>query len=271
MTQNYIFPTQADLDKVDLSWGRYLFPSLHPEGWKIIAAAVIIIALLDGLRMGVAHLFDMPLPSFWWLGIPFLVFAFYFFRNPDRVTPDGDNLIIAPADGIVSNIKPVVPPKELGLGDKPMTRVSIFMSVFNVHVNRSPVSGVVDKLHYRPGKFISVAEKDSEDNERQEIAIIANNGVKIGVIQIAGLVARRIYCPLQIGQKLKAGEIFGMIRFGSRLDVFLPEGVYPQVKLGQVAVAGETILADMGTMTKQSKTETIENNTAQKEERKGRK
>lgn len=245
MTQNYVFPTQADLDKVDLSWGRYLCPSLHPEGWKIMIAAVIIITALDFLRIGIVHLFNMSIPTLWWIGVPFLVFAFYFFRNPDRVTPTGENLIIAPADGIVSNIKPVVPPKELGLGDEPMTRISIFMSVFNVHVNRSPVSGVVDKLNYRPGKFISVAEKDSEDNERQEISIIADNGVKIGVVQIAGLVARRIYCPLKTGQKLKAGEIFGMIRFGSRLDVFLPEGVYPKVMLGQVAVAGETILADM--------------------------
>jgi phosphatidylserine decarboxylase len=218
-------------------------------------ASIIIIALLDTLRIGVSHLFNIGIPSLWWIGIPFLVFAFYFFRNPDRVTPTGENLIIAPADGIVSNIKPVVPPKELGLGDKPMTRISIFMSVFNVHVNRSPVSGVVDQLKYRPGKFVSVAEKDSEDNERQEIAIIADNGVKIGVVQIAGLVARRIYCPLKVGQKLKAGEIFGMIRFGSRLDVFLPEGVYPKVMLGQVAVAGETILADMNNITPKSQTE----------------
>ena len=131
------------------------------------------------------------------------------------------------------------------MGDEPMTRISIFMSVFSVHVNRSPVSGTVHKLNYRPGAFVSVADKDSEDNERQEISLIATNGQKVGCIQIAGLVARRIFCPLKEGQTLKAGEVFGMIRFGSRLDIFLPHGVYPKVKIGQSMVAGETILADM--------------------------
>ena len=152
---------------------------------------------------------------------------------------------MAPADGIVSNITPVVPPKVLGLAEEPLTRVSIFMSVFNVHVNRAPVTGTVTKLHYRKGKFVNVADKDSEDNERQEILMTTPKGTKIAFTQIAGLVARRIYCPLKVGDKLKAGEIFGMIRFGSRLDVFLPKGVVPKVLLGQVAVAGETILAEM--------------------------
>ncbi len=249
---DYIFPTQADLDKVDLSWGRYILPSLHPEGWKILFWACVVIVVLGLLLFGLEKLTGASATVSAWINIPFgilsvtfLVFAFYFFRNPTRVTPPGENLIIAPADGIVSNIQPVVPAKELGLGDKPMTRISIFMSVFNVHVNRSPVTGTVTALKYRKGKFVSVAEKDSEDNERQEIAIQTNDGTKIGVTQIAGLVARRIYCPLQVGDKLQGGQIFGMIRFGSRLDVFLPEGVYPKVLLGQVAVAGETILADL--------------------------
>ncbi len=245
MTKTYTFPTQEDLDQVKLNWRRYLLPAIHPEGIKILLGEAIIFLVLDLLLMLINALFDINIPSFWWIGIPLLVFSFYFFRNPTRVTPTDENLIIAPADGIVSNIKQVVPPAELDLGDKPMTRISIFMSVFSVHVNRSPVTGTVHRLKYRPGKFVSVADKDSEDNERQEISMIASNGQKIGVIQIAGLVARRIFCPLKEGEKLTAGQIFGMIRFGSRLDVFLPEGVYPKVLLGQISVAGETVLADM--------------------------
>lgn len=234
MTQDYQFPTEEELKQLKLNWKRYILPPIHPEGVKILAVEAVIVALLTWLWLG-----------FLWLGVPVLVFSFYFFRNPARVTPDGETLIIAPADGIVSNIKSVRPPRELDLGDEPMTRISIFMSVFSVHVNRSPVSGTVHKLNYRPGAFVSVADKDSEDNERQEISLIATNGQKVGCIQIAGLVARRIFCPLKEGQTLKAGEVFGMIRFGSRLDIFLPHGVYPKVKIGQSMVAGETILADM--------------------------
>ncbi|MDD3668922.1 MAG: phosphatidylserine decarboxylase [Alphaproteobacteria bacterium] len=230
----YPFPTEKDLKAVDLSWSRYLLPPIHPEGGKILGVLFLGV-LLIGLFAS----------YIWYLGLPLLVFTFYFFRNPPRVTPPGDNLIIAPADGIVSNIKPVVPAKELGLGDKPLTRVSIFMSVFSVHVNRAPVSGSVAALRYRPGKFVSVADKDSEDNERMEIVIETPKRIKIGFAQIAGLVARRIYCPLHKGDKLRAGQVFGMIRFGSRLDVYLPRGVHPSVRLGQISVAGETILADM--------------------------
>ncbi len=220
---------------VDTSWKRYLLPAIHPQGWPILIGEFVIFTLLGLITNDWS----------WYLGLPVLVFSYYFFRNPTRETPTGKNLIIAPADGIVTNIKYVVPPKELDLGDKPLLRVSIFMSVFNVHVNRAPVTGIVDKLNYRPGKFVSVADKDSEDNERQEICMVAENGQRIGFIQIAGLVARRIYCPLKEGDRLSAGQIFGMIRFGSRLDVFLPEGIYPKVMLGQVSVAGETIIADM--------------------------
>lgn len=227
-------PKHTSSQNVDLSWRRYLLPSIHPEGIKIL-----------GFMFAIILVFGLLVPWIWFLGAPLLIFTFYFFRNPERVTPYGDNLVIAPADGIVSNIKAVVPPKELELGTEPLTRISIFMSVFSVHVNRAPVSGTVSALNYRPGKFVSVADKDSEDNERQEICITMNNGTKIGFIQIAGLVARRIYCPLHVGEKLKAGEVFGMIRFGSRLDVFLPKGVEPKVLLGQVSVAGETVLAEL--------------------------
>ena len=221
-------------EDVDLSWQRYLLPPVHPEGVKIIGVAVGIILILGLL----SRLFLI-------VGIPALAFVYYFFRNPTRISPEGEDLVLAPADGIVSNIAPVVPPKALGLPEEPLTRVSIFMSVFNVHVNRAPVSGTVTKLHYRKGKFVSVAEKDSEDNERQEILMATPKGTQIAFTQIAGLVARRIYCPLHVGQHLKAGEIFGMIRFGSRLDVFLPKGVEPEVKLGQTMVAGETVLAHL--------------------------
>ena len=223
-----------DSSTVNLSWKRYLLPSIHKEGLKIFAVAAIILLTLS-----------LVISCFFPIALALLAFVFYFFRNPVRVTPEGDNLIISPADGIVSNIKYVVPAKEMGLGDEPLLRVSIFMSVFNVHVNRAPTSGMVDALTYRPGKFVNIADKDSEDNERQEITIKREDGTKIGFIQIAGLVARRIYCPLKVGEMVKKGSVFGMIRFGSRLDVFLPKGVYPKVLPGQTMVAGETVLADL--------------------------
>lgn len=236
--KTYTLPTPEEIKNVDLSWKRYLLPAIHPEGLKILGVEFLIVLVLGLISSAV-----------WLIGLPLLIFSFYFFRNPPRVTPKGDNLIISPADGIVSNIKEVIPPAELDIGSEPLIRISVFMSVFSVHVNRAPVSGTVHKLKYRPGKFVSVADKDSEDNERQEISMIADNGQKIGFIQIAGLVARRIFCPLKEGDKLSAGQVFGMIRFGSRLDVFLPKGVYPCVLPGQVSVAGETVLADMSSLT----------------------
>ena len=235
----YKLPTAEEVKAVDLSWRRYLLPKIHPEGVKILVALALAVWVFALLWDGV-----------WCIGIPLLVFSYYFFRNPERFTPSDENLIVSPADGIVSNIKEMVPPKELGLGSEKLIRISIFMSVFSVHVNRAPVAGKVTHLEYVPGKFRSVADKDSEDNERQLIGMTATNGAKIGFIQIAGLIARRIYCPLKVGDRLNAGEVFGMIRFGSRLDVYLPTGVVPKVLLGQVAVAGETILADMKEKTK---------------------
>ena len=230
----YKLPTVAQVQEVDLSWKRYLLPSIHKEGVKILLVLLAFFLFLGLLWNGV-----------WIIGVPILVFSYYFFRNPVRVTPVGDGLIVSPADGIVSNIKEMVPPKALGLGSEKLIRISIFMSVFSVHVNRAPVTGEVTHLEYIPGKFVSVADKDSEDNERQLIGMKTPDGQRIGFIQIAGLIARRIYCPLKIGDKLKAGQVFGMIRFGSRLDVFLPKDVVPEVLLGQVAVAGETVLARM--------------------------
>ena len=239
----YKFPTSDDLKKVDLSWRRYILPKIHPQGTNILICEFLLFSQLVlwlgwfvcwPLGIIIAH-----------IGVLLLVFSFYFFRNPTRVSPKDASLILAPADGIVSNITEMVPPEDLGLGNEKRIRVSIFMSVFSVHVNRSPVSGKVIALKYVKGKFVSVQDKDSEDNERQLIGIELANGVRIGVVQIAGLVARRIYCPLKIGDKVEMGGVFGMIRFGSRLDVFLPPGVEPSILLGQIANAGETVLAKM--------------------------
>lgn len=220
--------------RVDLSWKRYILPPIHQEGYPFILtfAALAIFLWWAWTPLGV-------------LGVMLTAFCFYFFRNPNRVVPQGDGLVIAPADGIVSNIVEIVPPAEIDMGSEPLTRISIFMSVFNVHVNRIPVSGKIHKIHYRPGKFLNVADKDSEDNEREEYSVVMANGTKIGFIQIAGLVARRIVSFVKEGDELTAGQRFGLIRFGSRLDVFLPKGVAPKVALGQISVAGETILADL--------------------------
>ena len=226
--------------RVDLSWKRYLLPPIHKEGWRfVIAFAIITVGFYILSRLSCIF---MP---FVFISLLLTIFTYYFFRNPTRITPQGDTLIIAPADGIVSNITQVVPPKEIDMGTDPLTRISIFMSVFNVHVNRIPVSGKIHKIHYRPGKFLNVADKDSENNEREEYSAIMADGTKVGFIQIAGLVARRIVSFVKEGDELKAGERFGLIRFGSRLDVFLPKGIEPKVVLGQISVAGETVLADL--------------------------
>ena len=239
----YTFPTKEDLDNVDLSWKRYLLPKMHREGVKILVCEIL---LFSQLTLWLGWFVCWPLGiAIAVVSMLLLVFSFYFFRNPVRVSPKDDSLILAPADGIVSNIKEMVPPPELGLGTEKRIRVSIFMSVFSVHVNRSPVAGKVVALKYVKGKFVSVQDKDSDDNERQLIGIEQANGTRIGVVQIAGLVARRIYCPLKLGDTLEMGGVFGMIRFGSRLDVFLPPGVEPTILLGQVAIAGESVLAKM--------------------------
>lgn len=224
-----------NMQRCNISIGRYLFPQIHSEGIKFVLIFAVIAALLSALH-----------PLLGWIGTILTVFCFYFFRNPVRVTPKGDALIISPADGIVQMIRKVVPPMELELGEKPLTRISIFMSVFNVHVNRAPVSGKVVKTVYHGGAFVNASlDKASEKNERQSIVIEHQNGKSIGCVQIAGLIARRILCNLHYNTEVTAGEIYGLIRFGSRLDVYLPDGVMPKVICGQIAVAGETILADM--------------------------
>ena len=206
---------------------------ITPEGYPFIGAFALISLLLFWLWV--------PLG---WLGALATVWCVFFFRDPPRVTPIREGLVIAPADGRVSQITTAVPPHELGLGATPLPRISIFMTVFNCHINRSPVAGQVQKIVYQPGKFLNAdLDKASADNERNSL-VIATAGTRIAVVQIAGLVARRIVCFVKEGQPVGAGERFGMIRFGSRLDVYLDEGMVPLVSVGQRAVAGETVLAD---------------------------
>jgi phosphatidylserine decarboxylase len=174
------------------------------------------------------------------------VWCAYFFRDPQRVTPVREGIVVAPADGRVSQVANVVPPEELSLGERALPRISIFMSVFDCHVNRSPVAGRVERIIYRAGKFLSAdLDKASEDNERNSFVVATNSGQRFGVIQIAGLVARRIVPFVREGEAVAAGQRIGMIRFGSRVDVYLPEGARPLVAEGQTAIAGETVLADL--------------------------
>lgn len=207
---------------------------ITPEGYPFIGAFALISLILFWIWS--------PLG---WIGTVLTVWCVYFFRDPPRVTPVRDGLVIAPADGRISMVTTAAPPHELGLGDKPLLRISIFMSVFDCHVNRSPVAGRVEKIVYQPGKFINAdLDKASVDNERNSL-VISTAGTRIAVVQIAGLVARRIVCFVREQQPVGAGERFGMIRFGSRLDVYLPEGVAPLVAVGQTSLSGETILADL--------------------------
>ena len=208
---------------------------MHREGYRFVAIFAAVTAVLFYLAE--------PLG---WIGVCLTVWCYYFFRDPQRVTPLRDGLMISPADGVVSMIGPAVPPEELGLGPAAMTRISVFMNVFNCHVNRLPISGAITKVAYRPGKFLNASlDKASVDNERNALAVRLPDGRDYAVVQIAGLVARRIVCDVKAGQTLRTGERFGMIRFGSRLDIYLPAGVQPLIALGQSTLAGETVLADL--------------------------
>ena len=214
---------------------RSVIVPIHRAGWPFIGIALVAAVVL-GLLWG---------PLFW-LGLLAAAYCAYFFRDPPRVTPTRVGLVIAPADGLVHPIVRAVPPPEFELGDAPLTRVSIFLNIFNVHINRVPIDGTVTALSYRPGKFVNAAlDKASEDNERMAIKVTTYDGVDLGFVQIAGLVARRIVCNLKADQPVRAGQVFGLIRFGSRMDVYLPEGVAPLVAPYQTAVAGETVIADL--------------------------
>ena len=207
---------------------------IHPEGYIFIAAFAVLALILDWLWS--------PLG---WVGGIATVWCMYFFRDPARVTPIREGLVISPADGVVSSIGFFVPPAELGLGDRPMQRISVFMSVFDCHVNRAPMAGRIVKIAYKPGLFVNAdLDKASEDNERSSLLLDTANG-RIGVVQIAGLVARRIVSFVAEGESLGAGDRFGLIRFGSRVDTYLPEGVRVLVGHGSKAIAGETVLADV--------------------------
>jgi phosphatidylserine decarboxylase len=208
---------------------------IHPEGRRFIAifAAVTLLLFWAWTPLG-------------WLGVVLTLWCAYFFRNPDRVTPQREGLLISPADGVVQMIVDATPPPELDMGDTPRTRISVFMNVFNVHVNRVPTGGVITGLAYHPGKFLNATlDKASEHNERQSVRMTTDQGKDIAFVQIAGLVARRILCELRASQQVSAGERFGLIRFGSRVDVYLDDGMIPMVAVGQTAVAGETVIADM--------------------------
>jgi len=180
-----------------------------------------------------------------WAGLIFTLFCLYFFRDPERVPPPRANVFLAPADGLVVSIEPAVPPAELGLGSLPRPRVAIFLSVLDVHVNRMPIAGTVTKIAYRAGTFVNAAmDKASEDNERNALAIRLPTGEDIAVVQIAGLIARRILCEVTEGQAVQAGGRFGIIRFGSRTDLYLPAGTLPLVAVGQRMIGGETVIAE---------------------------
>ncbi|HET6518593.1 MAG TPA: phosphatidylserine decarboxylase [Geminicoccaceae bacterium] len=208
---------------------------IHRAGWPFVAAFFAVAVLLG--------LLWQPL---FWLGLILTAWCAYFFRDPPRVTPEGGELVVSPADGVVQAVQPRTPPPEIGLGAEPRMCVSVFMNVFDVHVNRAPVTGTVTRLAYHPGKFYNASlDKASTDNERQSIRLRTDDGEEIGLVQIAGLVARRIVRGgTAEGRRVLAGERIGMIRFGSRCDVYLPDGLTPLAVVGQRAVAGETVFAD---------------------------
>ena len=229
-----------EIDKPDsqLTAVKWRFPSVHPEGRKfaLIAAVATLIA------------YNAISPFLGWLMVGLTIWVAAFFRDPIRTTPQDPSLIVAPADGLITMVVRVAAPPELaGQMSGTFTRVSMFMSVFDVHINRAPIAGRIARVAYVPGKFLNAdLDKASEDNERQHFLVTRDDGLSIGFTQIAGLVARRIMAFVKEGDTVAAGERIGLIRFGSRVDVYLPEGTSPQVVLGQRTIAGETVLATIG-------------------------
>ncbi len=211
------------------------FQPVHPDGHKFVAAAALATLLFFWLW-----------PPLGWLAAVLTAYIAYFFRDPDRVVPMREGLVVSPADGRVSSIEKIRPPAELGLGTEERVRVSVFLSVLDVHINRSPIAGRIIRSVYIPGAFLNAAlDKASEENERRALVVEAANGVQIGVIQIAGLIARRIVTFSQEGESVGTGQRFGLIRFGSRVDTFLPPGRTALVSVGQLAIGGETVFADL--------------------------
>lgn len=214
---------------------RTIFPPVHREGPKFIAIflALSLIGFLIWKPLG-------------WVGLALALWCYYFFRDPDRLTPTRAGLVVAPADGVVCQIAQAVPPPELGMAALPMPRIAIFMNVFNCHVTRAPIDCTIEATAYRPGKFINASlDKASEDNERMAYRLSDGTGKEFVLVQIAGLIARRIVADSREGRPVKAGERIGIIRFGSRVDLYLPQGCQPLVAVGQTMIGGETVLADL--------------------------
>ncbi|GAA1263361.1 phosphatidylserine decarboxylase [Saccharothrix xinjiangensis] len=218
---------------LDLAKG--IVPPMNPAGRPFVAGAAVVTLLLRrySKRLGV-------------VGAVLTAWVAWFFREPARTTPTRAGLAVAPADGTVSHVVEALPPAELGLGDAPMTRISVFLSVFDVHVQRTPVAGLVRRVSYRAGKFLSAdLDKASEDNERNAVWLTTADGHDVVVVQIAGLVARRIVCHVAEGDKVTAGQTYGLIRFGSRVDLYVPAGSRVLVEAGQRTIGGETVLAEL--------------------------
>lgn len=209
---------------------------IHKDGYKFVGifAAVTLVLYMINSSLGM-------------VGITLTVWCAYFFRNPARATPSDPHLLISPADGIVSLLQEVAPPADYEMGMERRWRVSIFLNVFDVHLQRIPLSGTVEKIIYHPGKFLNASlDKASDENERQTV-IVNREGTKVAFIQIAGLIARRIVCEIKQGQRVSVGQLYGLIRFGSRVDIYLPVGVTPKVLIGQRMIGGETVIADLST------------------------
>ncbi len=216
---------------------------IHKDGYKFVIGAAVVTLVLITISQFLG-----------WLGIIATIYCAYFFRDPERFPPDRDDVVIAPADGRISSIERLTAPRELDLDGESRIRISIFLSVLDVHINRAPVAGRIRKIEYVPGKFLNAdLDKASEENERQCLTLETGDGTRIGCVQIAGLIARRIVTFVSQGDTLAAGERFGLIRFGSRTDVYLPPGCEALVRVGQTAVGGETVLAELGSASGQAK------------------
>lgn len=210
-------------------------PPIHREGYIFIIIGIAFTFLSGAI-----------VPTIGWISAFITMCIICFFRDPDRVSSQQEGAVISPADGIIHNIEDALAPEELNLGNKTYKRISIFLSVFNVHVNRIPFSGTITDLHYRSGKFFNAAlDKASEENERQTCVVENDKGEKVVFVQIAGLIAKRIICDLDVKQEVKAGEKFGIIRFGSRMDIYVPKNTEISVLQGQTAIGGETVIARM--------------------------
>jgi phosphatidylserine decarboxylase len=214
---------------------EHFFTPLHREGWIFVAIFAALSLVLGAVATPLGY-----------VGAVLTGWCLYFFRDPHRMVPTRPGLIVSPASGVVTSIVDVVPPAEMNLGEAPLTRVSVFLNVFDVHVNRVPVGGVVRTSIYHAGKFLNATlDKSSDENERQCLVVETDQGVKIGFTQIAGLIARRIRCDIHEGDVVETGQRFGLIRFGSRMDIYLPAGTHPLVVVGQTMTSGETVVADM--------------------------